>query len=532
MGFSWRLLLRRTLLPLFFIATATCIRIATYAQQQNSNPKYEFRAAWIATVTNIDWPSQKGLSSIQQQEEFINILNKLQAAGFNAVVVQIRPAADAFYPSAYEPWSEFLSGAQGKAPSPYYDPLKFMIEEAHKRNMEFHAWLNPYRAVFDINKSSVTANHITKKRKDWFVTYGTKKYFNPGIPGVMTYVSTIVKDIISRYDIDAVHMDDYFYPYRIKGREFPDHKTYQQYGKGKSKDEWRRNNCDSIIKKIHDVIIETKPMIRFGISPFGVWRNIDKDTAGSNTKAGQTNYDDLYADILLWLKNGWIDYVVPQLYWEIGHPLCDYNTLLDWWANHSYGKQVYIGHGIYRTSENPTPAWRKPDELPEEIRELRNYSSVQGSVYFSCKNILANPNGWYDSLQRNYYASPALIPPMDWIDTEAPEKPIIENIAENNNANFPAFNLYVRTASQETEEVKTYAVYISDNLATLNTKPAFLFSKETNAKQQIVIGFKEIPAEWQQCYLSITAVDKENNESELSTAIQLLKTTKGWKIKK
>ena len=241
------------------------------------------------------------LTTEQQQQSFINILNQQQKIGINAVIVQIRPSADAFYASKYEPWSEFLTGKQGVAPSPYYDPLKFMIDETHKRGMEFHAWINPYRAVFSPT-SSIDPNHITKKHPDWFLKYGDKKYFNPGLPQVMQYLTNIVKDIITRYDVDGIHMDDYFYPYRIAGKEFPDYQAYLQYGRGLSIDAWRRSNCDTVIKMIHDVILDYNPLIKFGISPFGVWRNSSVDARGSNTKAGQTCYDDLYADILLWLK--------------------------------------------------------------------------------------------------------------------------------------------------------------------------------------------------------------------------------------
>ncbi|MGN6616748.1 MAG: glycoside hydrolase family 10 protein, partial [Ilyomonas sp.] len=307
--------------------TLVLLQFASFAQ---TSPKYEFRAVWVATVENIDWPSRKGLSTEEQKAEFIRLLDMNKRNGMNAIIMQIRPVADAFYPSPFEPWSEYLTGKQGVAPNPYYDPLKFMIEETHKRGMEFHAWLNPYRAVFNIYKSSVAPNHITRTHPEWFLNYGDKKYFDPGQPEAMEFVAKVVKDIVSRYDLDGIHMDDYFYPYRIPGKDFPDNKTYLKYGDGLTKDDWRRSNCDSIIKLIHDVIIDTKPMVKFGISPFGVWRNKSKDPMGSDTRAGVTNYDDLYADILLWLKEGWIDYVAPQLYWEIGHPLCDYETLLNW----------------------------------------------------------------------------------------------------------------------------------------------------------------------------------------------------------
>ena len=283
-------------------------------------PKYEFRAAWIATVENIDWPSKKGLSVDSQKVEFIRQLDMHRRNGLNAVVVQIRPAADALYPSSYEPWSEWLTGAQGRPPSPYYDPLEFMIEETHKRGMEFHAWCNPYRAVFAIGKSSIVPDHITRQHPDWFVRFGNTLYFDPGNKEVQQYVTTVIRDIVRRYDIDGLHFDDYFYPYDIfedrPGHDFPDKASYAKYGNGMTEGDWRRSNTDSIIVQVGRAIKEEKPHCKFGISPFGIWRNKRTDPEGSETQAGQTNYDNLYADILLWLKNGWIDYVAPQIYFE------------------------------------------------------------------------------------------------------------------------------------------------------------------------------------------------------------------------
>jgi uncharacterized lipoprotein YddW (UPF0748 family) len=400
----------------------------TAAAQQN--PHYEFRAVWIATVSNIDWPGRKDLSTDQQKAEFIRILDMHQRHGMNAVIVQVRPSADAFYPSPYEPWSEFLTGKQGVPPSPYYDPLQFMLDETHKRGMEFHAWFNPYRAVFGSN-SSVAANHVTKKYPHWFVNYAGKKYFNPGLPEVRQHVNAIIKDVVNRYDIDAIHFDDYFYPYPVAGKDFPDATAFRQYGAGMTKEEWRRSNVDSIIAMLSTTIKSTNSSVKFGISPFGVWRNAAKDPMGSVTRAGLTNYDDLYADILLWLQNGWIDYVAPQLYWEIGHKLCDYNVLLDWWSKNGFGRHVYIGHGIYRTSDKPTASWRNPKELPAQITNLRQYETVQGSAYFSSKSFNRNPNGWSDSLRNNYYKHPALVPPMYWIDSVPPPKPEVGKIADS-----------------------------------------------------------------------------------------------------
>lgn len=413
-------LFRITLIPLLSLLFTCSIHA------QKGSPNYEFRAVWVATVDNIDWPSNKHLSVEEQKAEFIRLLDMHQRNGMNAVIVQVRPAADAFYPSQYEPWSEFLTGKQGQPPTPYYDPLDFMIRETHKRHMEFHAWLNPYRAVFNMKTSSIAPSHITKIHPDWFLVYGDKKYFNPGLPQVREHLARVVRDLVSRYPIDGLHMDDYFYPYRITGKEFPDQKDYLKYGKGLSKDDWRRSNCDSVIEMIHNIVRSVSPTMKFGVSPFGVWRNKSQDPMGSDTRAGQTNYDDLYADILLWLKKGWIDYVVPQLYWERGFKLADYDILLNWWNQHTYDKQLYIGLGIYRAGSNA--AWRNKNELPAQIQALRSYTATEGAVYFSSKNFEHNPNGWSDSLRLHYYRYPALIPPMPWLSNNPPVAPLMEQL--------------------------------------------------------------------------------------------------------
>jgi len=380
-------------------------------------PAQEFRGVWIATVDNIDWPPKGMVNPDSQRTEFIRQLDLHKKNGMNAVIVQVRPAADAFYPSAYEPWSQWLTGVQGKPPTPYYDPLAFMINETHKRGMAFHAWCNPYRADFKIGSSSIAPNHPTKIHPEWFLTYGDKKYFDPSNKEAQKFVVKVISDIVKRYDVDAIHMDDYFYPYRIAGQEFPDAQAYIQSGTKLSKEDWRRSNVDSIIKMLSVAIKKEKPWVQFGISPFSVWRNKEKDPRGSDSKAGQTNYDDLFADILLWLQQKWIDYVAPQLYLEIGHDKIDYKKMLDWWSKNSYGRHLYIGHGIYRAVGNApaNAAWRKPDELPNQIKLLRQYPNVQGSIYFSSKSFDSNPNGWNDSLRNNYYKTPARIPDMEWL---------------------------------------------------------------------------------------------------------------------
>jgi uncharacterized lipoprotein YddW (UPF0748 family) len=399
-------------------------------QASSAQPKYEFRAAWIATVTNIDWPSAGNFNTESQKAEFIKLLDMHQRNGLNAVIVQVRPSTDAFYPSPLEPWSEWLTGKQGLPPSPYYDPLAFMISETHKRGMEFHAWCNPYRAEFSPGRSSIAVTHVTRLHPEWFFTYGGKRYFDPGNKEVQQYVTAVIRDLVKRYDIDAIHFDDYFYPYRVPGEQLPDDSSFARYNNGLSRDDWRRSNVDSVILYLSRAIKEENRYCKFGISPFGVWRNNDKDPEGSATKAGQTNYDDLYADILLWLRNGWIDYVNPQLYWEFGHKLVGYEILIDWWSKHAYGKQLYIGHGLYRAYERNSPGFKNPREIPNQIKKLREYPTVHGSVYFSSKSFINNPNGWSDSLRLNYYRQPALIAPMLWLDSTRPAKPVVQKQSE------------------------------------------------------------------------------------------------------
>jgi uncharacterized lipoprotein YddW (UPF0748 family) len=378
-----------------FFALSFCLLNIAHAQ------KKEFRGVWIASVDNTDWPAKGIFDVATQKASFISLLDMHKRNGMNAVIVQIRPAADAFYPSTLEPWSQWLTGVQGQAPNPYYDPLAFMLEETHKRGMEFHAWLNPYRAVFSIQKNNITSMHVTRQHPDWFLAYGDRKYFDPGNKEAQKFVVSVVKDIVTRYKVDAIHMDDYFYPYRIPGKEFPDDKMYKQNGNGMNKDDWRRSNTDSIIVNIGKTIKQVNKKCRFGISPFGVWRNASVDSTGSKTTAGQTNYDDLYADILLWLRKGWIDYVAPQLYWEIDHKLCDYNTLADWWAANTYGKDCYVGIGIYRAGTNP--AWKDKTQIPRQIKKLRTLSTLNGMIFYNSTAFVKNPNGWNDSLRLNYF---------------------------------------------------------------------------------------------------------------------------------
>ena len=481
-----------------FTLSILCVGLFLFTKAQpNIHDKnvFEFRGVWVATVENIDWPSKRGLSNPAQKEEFIALLDRHQKNGMNAIIMQVRPSGDAIYPSTLEPWSEYLMGTQGLPPSPFYDPLEFMIAETHKRGMEFHAWINPYRAVFNVKKSSIAPSHITRIHPEWFLTYGDKKYFNPGLPQVWQHTNRIVRDLVSRYDIDAIHMDDYFYPYRIAGKEFPDEKTYQQYSRGLSKDDWRRSNCDTIVKQLYATIHQIKPGVGFGISPFGIWRNKSKDPRGSDTKAGQTNYDDLYADILLWLEKGWVDYIAPQIYWEHDHPLVNYDTLIQWWNKNSYGKNLYIGHGMYKAGTSS--AWRDKNEMPYQIKKMRALENTNGSIYFSSSSFNNNINNWNDSLQQNYYQKPALLPSLPWLVQYKVETPVVNKQSTN------SYEIKVKATST----IKQYAIV--ENLNNLFTV-SILLPPNTKMIQLNALGIPKKPnaTYW------LVAVGKQNQLSD------------------
>lgn len=402
------------------------ILLVNFAVEAQSDPKRELRAAWIATVVNIDWPSQKGLNAHEQKQEYVKLLDHLQSLGMNAIIVQVRPVADALYPSSYEPWSEYLSGTQGVPPQPYYNPLSFMIEQAKKRGLEFHAWFNPYRA--SMTEDFVHSDdHPIFKSPEWFVKYGGKWYYDPGHPGAQEFVLQSIMETVKHYDLDAVHFDDYFYPYRIANEDFPDSSSFAAYRTDSLQliDDWRRSNVDYFVEELSQRIKKEKPHVKFGISPFGVWRNKDKDPLGSDTRAGVTNYDDLYADILKWLEEGWIDYVTPQLYWHIGFELADYSTLADWWSKNTYGKHLYIGQGIYRVGGK---GWEDPEEIVNQINLNRTKENIHGSMFFNSKTFLQNKEGVNDRI-KSLYHNKALVPTMPWIDDKAPSAPILRTVS-------------------------------------------------------------------------------------------------------
>ncbi|WP_265445604.1 glycoside hydrolase family 10 protein [Flexivirga meconopsidis] len=387
---------------------------------QPTTPKHELRAMWVSVVANIDWPSKPGLPAAQQQAELIDWLELAVQQRHNAVMLQVRPTADALWPSPYEPWSAWLTGKQGADPG--YDPLAFAVAEAHKRNLELHAWFNPFRVAMTEDPATLIPSHPARRHPDWAIPYGGKLYYNPGEPEVRRFVEDAIMDAVSRYDIDAVHFDDYFYPYPVAGKPFPDDASYARYGAGQSLADWRRSNITSLITELGQRIKSAKPLVQFGISPFAVWRNKATDPRGSDTTAGAQTYDDLYADTRDWVHRELIDYIAPQVYWSIGFTAADYAKVTDWWAKTTAGRQVhlYIGQATYKVNANADPNWSDPQELSSHLQFNTGYPQVQGNIYFSAVSVRTDALGATSLLNRTWYTRPALLPASTWLKSQPP----------------------------------------------------------------------------------------------------------------
>lgn len=379
-------------------------------------PKREFRAGWIQIING----QFQGLSTAQAQQRLLNQLDALKKANMNAVIFQIRAEGDALYESNLEPWSRFLTGQQGKAPNPYWDPLAFMVEECHKRGMELHAWINPYRAMMNINKE-LAYSHPYIKYPERFIQYGNQLFFDPALQENRNYICSIVSDIVNRYDVDAIHMDDYFYPYPKDGMEFNDDPSFRRLGSAYTdKGDWRRDNVNLLIKQIHETVREIKPWVKFGVSPFGIYRNERSNPFGSRTN-GLQNYDDLYADVLLWVNKGWVDYNIPQIYWHVGHPVADYQVLVDWWAKNSSNRPLFIGQSVPNTIQHADPNNPNMNQLPLKMRIQRSYQSVGGSCQWPATSVVANEGRYLDALVSEHNKYPSLVPVFDFMDDKAPK---------------------------------------------------------------------------------------------------------------
>ncbi len=486
--------------------------------RDGNRPPIEMRAAWIATYKCVDWPSKPGLTVDSMKKELVALMDMHQRNGMNAVVFQVRPAADAFYDSPIEPWSQWLTGRQGRAPEPMFDPLALAIELAHERHMELHAWFNPFRALVDSMKTEAAPDHITRQKPDWFIGYGSNLYFDPGLPEARDYLMRVIQDVVRRYDIDAVHFDDYFYPYKIAGEEFADDRSFAQYGQGfaaNRRDDWRRENVNQFVRAASDSIKALKPWVKFGVSPFGVWRNKGWDPEGSDTRAG-SSYDELYADVRKWLREGWIDYVAPQIYWNIGFRYADFDIVLDWWSRNSYGRHLYPGLAIFNIDKHSSiEAWRDPYQIPRQIERVRADSSSRGVFLFSSKYLARNPSGINEILRNEYFREPALLPGMPWIDSLPPPPPADLRVEHDEKGILLRWD--APDSLGPADRHVAYALYRfegSEPAADKRLADMFILTRERQVK---------LPRRWALwrpnfCFV-VTAFDLHSNESAFSAPI-------------
>lgn len=481
---------------LFAIVSLIAIAISLHAQNV-PQPKREFRGAWLHIVGNTQI---RTMSEAQVKEMFIQTLDSLEQAGCNAVIFQVRPQADAFYPSHLEPWSRFLTGVQGQAPDPLWDPLQFMIEESHKRGMELHAWCNPYRVTSN-DQEELAPDHLFFSNPDIFKRYGTQLYFDPGEPASREHTVSVIADIVRRYDVDAIHFDDYFYPYPVKYEEFHDDASFVKYAKEQGfeywqKGDWRRNNVAILMKELNDTIKSIKPWVRFGISPFGIHRNLSEtpDSSGSATN-GLSNYEALFADVPDWGVKGYIDYIVPQLYWRINFAPACYEILINWWNDGNFTDHLYIGQNI---AVLDTQLERKM----ELVRELPN---VAGNVWWPGWSIKRNTHNIHDSLSTVYQSRPALIPAYTRLDDRAPQG--VKTLKKKSTS----VRWTIEPTDDPMQQPVFYAVYLFPKGVMVDTSKGEYLVKITN---QMSYDFGEDFKKYKGYTVAVTAIDRCWNESQ------------------
>lgn len=466
-------------------------------------PKREFRGVWMHTIYNSVYPT---LTSDEWKEYIKKQLDEYQKLGINVIIFQVRPEADAFYESEYEPWSRFLTGEQGKRPEPFFDPLHFMTEECHKRCMELHAWVNPYRANANKTNNRLVWHHIYYEKRYMFFSYGKQLMFNPGVPDCREHIVKVISDIVSRYDIDGIHMDDYFYPYPIQGLKIPDLETFKKYGLYKGYelgeiDRWRRDNVNTLVKTLSDTIKSIKPYVKFGVSPFGIYRNKAQSEIGSETN-GLSCYDNLYADILLWANNGWLDYVIPQLYWELGHAAADYTKLFYWWKEAKPEQtQMFIGQDVGRSL----------NLIAKKLNPTREERTIGGNCFWSGDMLLENKNEYKDSLQTAYFKHHAIAPNYPNLSHTAPMKP--ENVRLEMMGAEPKLCWDEDKTPKKADKAWYYIVYATDYRASV--------IDQYDPSKIIYVGTENeftIPEDMNPLHFKyvVTAVNRMQNESETS----------------
>ncbi len=457
-----------------------------------TEPKREFRGAWLHTIYQAQY---KEKTPEQLREYLATVLDSLQAAGVNAIIFQVRPQADALYPSELEPWSRFLTD-NGAAPSPMWDPLQYMIEQTHARGMELHAWLNPYRVTSNKNQR-LPRNHIYHRHPERFIKYDGKLYFDPGLPENREFIGQVVDDIVARYDVDGIHFDDYFYPYPVAGLDLGDDASYARYGNGMDRGDWRRKNVDLLIEDLHNRIRAAKPWVRFGVSPFGIHRNKSTDPDGSET-SGLQNYDALFADVLLWDREGWTDYVLPQLYWELNHRAASTAVLLEWWNRHAgTNRHLYIGQDVAKCMQK--------HELTTKVNLSRRAENVQGNCWWPGYMITRNFMGASDSLSNELQTQIALVPSYPWISTRRPAAPADIALDADGNITWSA-----ESGVTGTDESVRFVVYRFDSPENIDT--------ELGEAIVAVTPERSFRAAEPGTYV-VTALSRVNNESEASAPV-------------
>lgn len=468
--------------------------------------KREFRGAWIQCVNG----QYLGKSTKQIQSMLIQQLDELQKDGVNAIIFQVRAECDALYQSDLEPWSRYLTGVQGKAPVPYWDPLQWMVEQCHKRGMEIHAWINPYRAKHSATpREMVSPNSIVNKRPDLCFNYDKLILLNPGLQEAADYTCKVAADIVKRYDIDGFHIDDYFYPYPMPGVQFPDQQLYQQRPNGlRTIGDWRRDNVSRFVKQLGETIHRVKPWVKFGVSPFGIYRNKRNDPNGSNTN-GLQNYDDLYADVLLWVNNGWVDYCVPQIYWEIGNKAADYKTLITWWNKNAGNRPLYIGEDIERTAKYADPVNPHSHQLPAKHRLHQQMNNVKGTVLWYAKTAADNVGNIGHTLRDYYWKYPALPPSMPFLDDKAPKSVKSLKLSWTTYGPILTWKTPKASAKKWGEQVNRFAVYRFEKGADVNID-------DVSSLQTVTYGnsYKITYKKGKKYVYVVTALDRVGNESK------------------
>ena len=469
----------------------------------SAQQKREFRGAWIQCVNG----QFQGMGTEQMQQTLTYQLNELKKMGANAIIFQVRPECDALYQSNLEPWSRFLTGQQGRAPRPYWDPLQWMVNECHKRGMELHAWINPYRAKTK-GTTAVAITHVAAKHPERCLEYDELLLLNPGLPENRDYICEVARDIVTRYDVDGIHMDDYFYPYPVAGQTIKDDAEFRKYNNGiTDRGDWRRHNVNLFIKQFYETVHKTKPWVKVGISPFGIYRNKKSAAIGSDTN-GMQNYDDLYADVLLWVNNGWLDYCVPQIYWEIGNRAADYDTLIRWWDHYCGARPLYIGEDIERTVKNADPQDPRRNQQWAKHKLYQQMKNTKGTVLWYAKAAVDNIGNYGTMLQQNYWRYPALQPLMPFIDKKAPGKPVKVKVIKT--ADGPVLFWTAPKGKKWGDVVTRYVVYRfarGEKVTTNDATKIVAITTDTFYKLPYINGNHKYT------YL-VTALDRTQNESK------------------